>query len=501
MSKSKKAAKRKRQDDAKSESANKKRPNPTNAPPTPDSLDGVVRSEPKTLSAVVSEEEVDITVNTLRSLAGHRDVIKSKACRDLRAAVYDFKQACTTGVNSSADANLTSRISAALVDGKHIDALILLAEMRIRGESPKLGALCRWVRDLDVTSALSMQDLESGGVCNVSAPKSKDHLQLLRLLDAVSRVTGTTDLHPGTPSLSATDPVALQRLWDLRGESRAAVQVRAIVLDRSIFQSCPPGIKEKFRVLETTRGPDRKPPNLHDAVLHLSSDNAVPLSSAPSRISHHKHPAVPNLSLMKDVLSHEECKSIIAATESVGYLPDAPIRDDGSETSILAHNVYWIVDEAFHSSLWDRVRTFIPAEVGGRKARGINRRFRVYRYVPGAEYRVHFDGAWPPSGVHPTTGKYIWDASPADAKQSSLFTFLVYLNDDFEGGETTFFTPSLVEGVMNAHPVRPIMGSIALFPHGEGEGALLHEGTGVRKGVKYIIRTDVEYDIEPGRTN
>lgn len=50
---------------------------------------------------------------------------------------------------------------------------------------------------------------------------------------------------------------------------------------------------------------------------------------------------------------------------------------------------------------------------------------------------------------------------------------------------------------MNAHPVRPMMGSVALFPHGDAKGALLHEGTGVRKGAKYIIRTDVEYDIEP----
>ena len=93
----------------------------------------------------------------------------------------------------------------------------------------------------------------------------------------------------------------------------------------------------------------------------------------------------------------------------------------------------------------------------------------------------------------------MYDASPADKKQSSLFTFLMYLNDEFEGGETTFFTPSVRDGVMNAHPVRPVMGSVAVFPHGENHGALLHEGTGVRKGAKYIIRTDVEFDVDAGR--
>jgi hypothetical protein len=73
---------------------------------------------------------------------------------------------------------------------------------------------------------------------------------------------------------------------------------------------------------------------------------------------------------------------------------------------------------------------------------------------------------------------------------------LIYLNDEFEGGETTFFMPSAKEGVMNAYPVKPVMGGVVMFPHGETAGALLHEGTGVRKGAKYVIRTDVLYDVE-----
>lgn len=362
--------------------------------------------------------------------------------------------------------------------------------MRLRGESPKLGALCRWVRDLDVTSGFSMGVHETTG-------RSRSQLERLRLLDAISRVTGTVDLIPSIAYSKSSDPFILHQQWNLQDKAVLPVAIAS----KPMAELSPKGVKDKFKILEVTRGSERKPPNLHDAVLYLSEDNAVPLSPNPPQTTHHKHPAVPNLSLMKDVLSQDECKAIVATMETVGFLPDAPIRDDGSESSILAHNVYWIVDQAFHNSLWERVKPFVPVEIEGRKARGINRRFRVYRYVPGAEYRVHFDGAWPPSGIHPTTGKYLWDASPTDAKQSSLFTFLVYLNDDFEGGETTFFTPSLVDGVMNAHPVRPTMGSIALFPHGESKGALLHEGTGVRLGAKYIIRTDVEYDIEPGQSD
>ncbi len=110
---------------------------------------------------------------------------------------------------------------------------------------------------------------------------------------------------------------------------------------------------------------------------------------------------------------------------------------------------------------------------------------------------VFVDGAWPPSGIDPVTDAYQYDSSPSNARQSSLFTFLIYLNDDFRGGETTFFIPSVKEGVINAYPVKPIMGSVAVFPHGEAAGALLHEGTGVVEGAKYVIRTDVEYDVDP----
>lgn len=367
--------------------------------------------------------------------------------------------------------------------------------MRIRNEAPKLGALCRWVRDLDVVSGLSMQ---VDGISKTKASRSAEDLELLRVLDAILRVTGPTDITSPT-HLSPSNPIALQSVWNLRDVSYAPLQIRQSVVDMTIFASCPSDIATKFKAIETTQGSARKPPNLHPAVVYSTPDNAVPLNEIPSKLTYHEHPTVPNLSLIKNVLFPEECRTIIAATESIGFLPDAPIRDDGSESSVLAHNVYWLIDQVFHDKFWARVSAYLPAHIAGKKACGINRRFRVYRYVPGAEYRCHIDGAWPPSGTHPTTGQYQYDSSPPEARQSSLFTFLVYLNDEFEGGETTFFLPSVREGVMNAFPVNPVMGAVAVFPHGEASGALLHEGTGVKKGAKYVIRTDVEYDVSPSK--
>lgn len=57
----------------------------------------------------------------------------------------------------------------------------------------------------------------------------------------------------------------------------------------------------------------------------------------------------------------------------------------------------------------------------------------------------------------------------------SRLTLLIYLNDDFEGGCTTFFLPSSFQGVLEARPVKPRTGAVCVFPHGAAKGSLLHE--------------------------
>jgi hypothetical protein len=59
-------------------------------------------AEPKTLHSVgLHEDDLDMAIDTLNTLAANPSVIKSKACKDLRTAVYGFRQACTTGINAS----------------------------------------------------------------------------------------------------------------------------------------------------------------------------------------------------------------------------------------------------------------------------------------------------------------------------------------------------------------------------------------------------------------
>lgn len=251
--------------------------------------------------------------------------------------------------------------------------------MRIRGKAPKLGALCRWVRDLDAVSGLAGQ-LDGAG-----PKRTQREEELLVVLDAILRLTGPIDYSNGDIGQGPINP---RKDWDLRGSAEKQ-QVYTSVLDRKIFSSMPTNAQSNFRIIETTPGLQRKPPNLHPAILYASRDNTIDLSLQPPMTTVYTHPIVPNLHLLKDVLSADECTQIIATAETIGFTPDAPIRAEGEESSVLAHNFYWVVDTAFCRKLWNRVKPFVPENVGGKKVRGLNRRFRVYRYVPGAEYRAH----------------------------------------------------------------------------------------------------------------
>lgn len=133
---------------------------------------------------------------------------------------------------------------------------------------------------------------------------------------------------------------------------------------------------------------------------------------------------------------------------------------------------------------------------------GINRRWRVYRYKPNAQERFapHIDAGFPASGID-SNGCFQFDVGDPDVV--SRLTLLLYLNDDFKGGETVFYHPSSSSSSPEEAMamVRPVTGSVLLFPQAVGEEAVeyarqnwpLHEGSIVRSGrdPKYVIRSDV----------
>ena len=249
-----------------------------------------------------------------------------------------------------------------------------------------------------------------------------------------------------------------------------------------------------LRVLSHVPGPQRRPPSADDLRIYATAPGAIRFDAEHARaerggaLARHDVPGVPGAFLLPGVLARAECSQLLHAAEAIGFARDG-IDGIGA--------VVWLADESLLAPVFARVRALLPPRVGGCALRGLNARLRLFRYGAGAVYRPHIDGSWPGSGLD-ASGRLTDDAFPGDERVSRL-TFLVYLNGGFDGGATTFFLPGAGgAGHVAARGVQPQAGSVLCFPHGEGAGSLVHEGSAVAPGgAKYIVRTDVLYAARP----
>jgi prolyl 4-hydroxylase len=168
------------------------------------------------------------------------------------------------------------------------------------------------------------------------------------------------------------------------------------------------------------------------------------------------------------IISREECAALISLSENLGFQsarikgiwngPRGFFVQSGRDNCRVA-----IDDIELAAALWHRVRRAVPEKIAHKSVIGLNERLRFYRYEAGQSFGIHRDGYYKRS----------------DAEQS-LLTLILYLNEEYTGGET-FFTDS-------ENLIVPNVGKALLFPH-----QLWHEGRMVKDGRKYILRTDVLY--------
>eukprot|EP00040_Diaphanoeca_grandis_P005105 m.31408 g.31408 ORF g.31408 m.31408 type:complete len:484 (-) comp16453_c0_seq1:70-1521(-) len=429
----------------------------------------------------ISETEIMTCARVLHAI--NAEDFFSKRCKLLRVAMHTFMNSgiVQPGGNSGSTKipSLSLQISESLRLGDWDVVVSLLAKMRETKEVPKLGSVCRWVRECD--ALFNQLPTDKGGATSFTA------------LDAILRTADAQQV--GSIGNSSSE---FERKSD-NSESEQVVQFddwRAFDRDRVVddFEQTEEQ-KKNWKLLFSScfelSGAERNPPNKFPLTIWSSQPNTIDLKPDAVITSRIEAPFVNGAFMLKDLLAANESFDIIKAGEAVGYDPDYPVGGSAVEKqSVLAHACVWLVDDAFHDKLWARAKPFIDSKY---KAVGLNRRFRCYRYVPGAEYRPHIDGAWPGSGLD-DTGRYIYDVH--SGKVRSKLTFLIYLNEDFGGGCTTYYAPRQdCEGVMDRRGVKPRCGSAMVFPHGDTQGALLHEGSGVTRGVKYVIRTDVLCDL------
>lgn len=168
-----------------------------------------------------------------------------------------------------------------------------------------------------------------------------------------------------------------------------------------------------------------------------------------------------------EVLSDEACAALLAthAHDQVAWLPATVNAAEGRvvNATIRNNDLALIDDPELADELLTRLRPCLPEQLMGMTLSRLKPRMRCYRYHPGQRFAPHGDQSY-----------------PGGPGERSLLTLIIYLNHDFEGGETAFLDLEQV--------VEPRRGRALLFQH-----MVLHEGREVRAGTKYVLRTDVFY--------
>lgn len=219
---------------------------------------------------------------------------------------------------------------------------------------------------------------------------------------------------------------------------------------------------------------------------------------APAAVVRRNLEQVPAAFQLLNVLSHDECQRLIALSEALGFLPDAAV----SLPRHIRHNdsLTWVVDEQTDGLIWQRV-AHLMTDAGdifqGKAALGINARFRFYRYQQDDYFKPHSDGSWPGSRV---IGEQLMANAYPD--RYSQMTFLIFLSEDFDGGATRFLVNAgqPQQPARRGDPVREVdirtpAGSILCFPHGMHPLHCIHSSEPISRGVKYIIRSDVLFEL------
>lgn len=162
----------------------------------------------------------------------------------------------------------------------------------------------------------------------------------------------------------------------------------------------------------------------------------------------------------------DQCADFITKSETIGYEPAKVGTENVQVVMESVRNNERIIykDFVLADKLWQQLKPFAPGKIGNSDAAGLNELFRFYKYQPGQKFKKHRDQS------------YIRENGEA-----SYYTFMIYLNDGYTGGETTF----------NDIIIQPKTGMALLFFHD-----LEHEGSAVTQGVKYVLRTDVMYRFQ-----
>ena len=185
---------------------------------------------------------------------------------------------------------------------------------------------------------------------------------------------------------------------------------------------------------------------------------------------------------IENFLSEKECNEILTLIKFKKF-QKATIGDNKKsvESDTRNNSRTYIEDLNFSKNLWKKFKTIdiIPKTMtnGVFKLSGLYKHTLFYKYNEGEYFKEHFDG------------------DRKDLNKKSFFTVLIYLNEDFEGGETTFIhhkrimKKNKLKEELVLTPIKPKKGQLLVFRHN-----ILHEGSILKSGEKIVLRSDIMYE-------
>lgn len=177
------------------------------------------------------------------------------------------------------------------------------------------------------------------------------------------------------------------------------------------------------------------------------------------KVKHHSE----KIWTIENFLTKDECDNLLIFSEQKGYEEAKVSLSSGAKMMKGLRNNYRLMyqDQNLADEYWNILKNYCPEKIEENEAVGLNEQFRFYKYESSQRFKRHIDGRF-----------------KRNEKEESRITFMIYLNDDFEGGETKFDNVTIV----------PQAGTALCFIHEQK-----HEGCPVTEGTKYVIRTDVMY--------
>jgi len=428
---------------------------------------------------VVTDSDLEKAVSTIHAVAANPSLFYSRRCKDLRRALHPLVLEQMQSYDKGTDFRI--KVTQALTNQKWADAIAALQGCRDFRQVPKQGTVQRWVRDCDAAPA-SCKITLLAAVLNISGGENSDnkHDAGQVLADQVGNCNQELTILEGWQW-----PHVLPTFMENDNDSDTSHPSNNIVTKQS---NDTPWVNLDSRIIYREDAIDRKPPNKHDLLLHTSAANSIQWSTSPFPVVNFPVPFVEGAFVLDHVLTANECQQLRTAATQLGFRPDHPVHLD-KPTGI--DSCEWLVDDSIMSVVYKRVQGHLPKRMGNSdktSLHSINSRWRFFRYDQDCVYRPHIDGSWPESRI--VDGEYKCDES---GMVKSYLTFLMYLNDDFQGGETRFYFPS--GNGMAARGVIPKQGAVLVFPQGN-TASLIHEGSAVTEGTKFVVRTDVLYRVE-----